>query len=146
MREDMAGFNDASRAKKAKDSKYFKKAKTKAEDYISNPGKLNGLFDKASKKANNKKEQLEVVWTHLSASFRLIKAYANGTYRKIPWRSVAMIVASIVYFVWPIDSLPDFIPFFGYLDDVSLLGWMVKTFSSDIDAFVEWESSEKDNV
>lgn len=76
----------------------------------------------------------------MTACFRLIRAYAKGTYRDIPWYSIVMIVASVIYFVMPIDLIPDFLVGFGLLDDAALLGWAVKTFSSDIDHFLEWES------
>ncbi|MGK0249356.1 MAG: uncharacterized membrane protein YkvA (DUF1232 family) [Oleispira sp.] len=125
---------------KAKKSKAYSKAKSNAENYVNNPQKLNDLIEVASKKANHKKGPLEAVWIKLMACFRLIKAYAKGTYREIPWTSLVMIVASVIYFVMPVDLIPDFFLFSGFIDDAALLGWTVKTFSSDIDAFVEWES------
>lgn len=140
----MAESNSYSKANKAKDSEAFKKAKSKAEDYASNPEKLNALIDKASKKAKGKRRPLDAVWTQLMACFRLIQAYAKGSYREIPWASLVMIVASVIYFVMPVDLIPDFILAFGLVDDAALIGWTVKTFSSDIDAFVEWESNHAD--
>jgi uncharacterized membrane protein YkvA (DUF1232 family) len=137
----MTESNNDSKARKAKDSKAFKKAKNKAEEYASNPDQLNDLIDKASKKANDKMGPLDAIWKQLMACFRLIKAYAKGTYREIPWSSLVMLISSVVYFVMPVDLMPDFILAFGLLDDAALLGWTVKTFSSDIEAFVEWESN-----
>lgn len=130
------------KAEQAKDSESFKKAKNKAEEYVNDPEKLNDLIEKASKKAQGKKGPLGELWEQISSCFRLIKAYANGTYREIPWQSLVMLVASVVYFVMPLDFIPDFLAGLGLLDDASLLAWTVKTFSSDIDAFVEWESIE----
>jgi len=132
--------SDSTWAKKVKESKTFNKAENTAREYINNPGKLEVLFDEASKKAHEKQDQLNVVWTQLLACFRLIKAYAKGEYRKVPWQSLVMIIASVLYFVWLVDLLPDFIPLLGFLDDAALLGWTVKTFKSDIDDFIEWES------
>ena len=132
--------NKADTAGKTKGSESFKKAKSKAEDYVNDPEKLNALIDKASRKATSKKGPLDGIWAQLTACFRLIRAYAKGTYRDIPWYSIVMIVASVIYFVMPIDLIPDFLVGFGLLDDAALLGWSVKTFSSDIDHFLEWES------
>lgn len=127
-------------AAKAKASRAFQKAKSKAEEYVDDAEKLNKLLDDASKKAADKLGALGAIWTQLSACLRLLRAYAKGTYREIPWYSMVMIVASVIYFVMPIDLIPDFIVGFGLLDDVALLGWTVKTFSSDIDQFLEWEA------
>lgn len=82
---------------------------------------------------------MKEVWSSLMACVRLIKAYANGSYRKIPWTSLLMIVASVVYFVMPVDLIPDFLAGFGLLDDAALLGWTIRTFAADIAAFVQWE-------
>lgn len=130
-------------AKRTKDSKSYEKAKSKAEEYAKDPEKLNDLIDNASKKASAKKGPLDAIWGQLMACFRLIRAYAKGTYREIPWYSLVMLVASVIYFVMPIDLIPDFIVGLGLVDDATLLGWTVQTFSSDIDAFTEWE---KENV
>ena len=132
--------NSSDSAKKTKASASFKKAKSRAEEYVKDSEKLNELIDRASKKATHKMGALNTVWTQLIACFRLIRAYAKGTYREVPWYSIVMIVGSVIYFVMPIDLIPDFIVGFGLLDDAALLGWTVKTFSADIDNFLEWES------
>lgn len=134
--------NKSDAAAKAKASTAFKQAKSKAEEYIKDSAKLNELIDKASKKATDKIGVLGTVWTQLTACFRLIRAYAKGSYREVPWHSLMMIVASVIYFVMPIDLVPDFIVGFGLLDDAALLGWTMKTFSADIDGFLEWESEQ----
>ena len=138
--------NRSGAAKKTKASAAFKQAKSKAEEYVKDSDKLNELIDKASKKATHKIGALSTVWTQLTACFRLIRAYAKGTYRDVPWYSIVMIVASVIYFVMPIDLIPDFIVGFGLLDDAALLGWTVKTFSTDIDNFLEWESGRPLNT
>jgi uncharacterized membrane protein YkvA (DUF1232 family) len=127
---------------RAKDSESFQKAKRKAEQYASDPKKLGNLIDQATKKANKSKGRLKAVWDQLSACFRLIKAYGSGSYREIPWSSLVMIVASVIYFVMPIDMIPDVLVGFGLVDDAAVLGWTIRTFGSDIDDFIEWESTQ----
>src|SRR5438128_429822 len=122
-------------AQRTRDSNTYQKAKSKAEEYLKSPDKLGKLVNEATDKAKGKDGPLKEVWDSLMACFRMIKAYANGSYREIPWQSLVMIVASIVYFVMPIDLIPDFIVGLGLLDDVALLGWTIKTFGTDIDAF-----------
>ncbi len=59
---------------------------------------------------------------HFRAKLRLLwmvlRDYANGTYRKVPWRSVAALAAAVVYVVSPIDLIPDFLGPLGFTDDV----------------------------
>jgi uncharacterized membrane protein YkvA (DUF1232 family) len=47
---------------------------------------------------------------------------------KTDWKPKALVVVVIVYMLWPVDLLPDLIPFIGWLDDlgfVSLAGWVL---------------------
>jgi len=76
------------------------------------------------------------------AAFRLVRCYAKGEYRDISVESFGLIVASIIYFVMPFDTLPDFIVALGFIDDVALLTWTFNTVALDLDRFVAWE---KDN-
>ena len=41
--------------------------------------------------------------------------------RRTPWAAKLFVAASILYGVWPLDLIPDFLPPFGAIDDVSLI-------------------------
>ena len=70
---------------------------------------------------------------------RMSKAYILGHYREVPWRSMLVVVAAIVYFVSPIDLIPDFIPITGLSDDFAVLLWVYSNVSVEIDKFLRWE-------
>lgn len=38
-----------------------------------------------------------------------------------------IVSAAAVYFLSPIDAIPDLIPLLGWLDDIGLITWAVKT-------------------
>ncbi len=120
-------------------SRFYGRSRSKAADYLHNRDKLNGLIDKASIKANGKKGRLRDVWTSLLSFLRLIRAYANGSYRQVSTQSLLLIVAAVIYFVSPIDLIPDFILGLGLIDDATLLAWTIRACASDIAAFTEWE-------
>jgi uncharacterized membrane protein YkvA (DUF1232 family) len=44
--------------------------------------------------------------------------YANGSYRKLPWKAVAAVAAAVIYVVSPFDLIPDFLGPIGFTDDV----------------------------
>jgi len=132
-------------ADRAKRSSSYIKAKIKADEYLKSPQKLKKLIKDAEEKAKSRRGPLGEIWENLQACFRLVNAYAKGEYHEIPWSSIAMIVASIVYFVMPLDLLPDFILGIGLLDDAALIAWTVRTISSDIEKFIEWEDARAEN-
>ncbi len=122
----------------------YGKSKAKAADYIQDRDKLSNLIDKASVKATGKKGRLKDVWTSLLAFFRLLRAYAKGSYRQISTQSLLTIVAAMVYFVSPIDLIPDFILGLGLIDDATILAWTIKACASDLAAFLAWEGKQSE--
>ncbi len=76
---------------------------------------------------------------------RLVRAWANGSYRVVPWKSLVMAVGGLTYFVLPFDIFPDFIPLLGFFDDAAVVAYIVHTIRQDLDAFTTWEGSGKLN-
>ncbi len=56
----------------------------------------------------------------------LCLAYWRGEYRAISPKALISVVAGLMYFLSPIDAIPDFIPVFGMLDDIAVLAWVMK--------------------
>jgi len=73
---------------------------------------------------------------------RLIKAYALGQYKDVPWKTILLIVAAIIYFVNPLDLVPDIIPLTGLTDDFAVLLWVYNSVSNEIDKFLTWEKTQ----
>ncbi len=74
--------------------------------------------------------------------FRMIRAWRSGRYREIPWRTIAFAAALLLYLFSPIDIIPDYIPFFGVVDDVVLLGLFLRSLHREIRRFLEWEGKQ----
>lgn len=123
-------------------SAIFKKFLSTAEGYIRQPTRLKKLLTDAYKKASEKNEVgtlAHEAWETLQTMFRLIKASMSGEYTGVPGTTVAAAVAVLVYFLSPIDLIPDFIPVLGLLDDVALVAWFSTTLKGEMDKFHEWE-------
>jgi uncharacterized membrane protein YkvA (DUF1232 family) len=65
----------------------------------------------------------------------LLRAYARGEYRDVPLRSLVLIVAGILYFVAPLDLIPDFLLGFGFVDDVTVLTYVIGVVRAEIERF-----------
>jgi len=121
----------------------FREATSKAESYAKDPKRLRQLFEDATKKSRNiPKGPFAETWAYLMAMLRLIRAYYTGAYRAIPWQSLILIIIAVIYFVSPIDLIPDWIPVIGLIDDAFVVGLVLKSVKDDLDAFMEWETSQ----
>jgi uncharacterized membrane protein YkvA (DUF1232 family) len=72
----------------------------------------------------------------------LCRAYWKGEYRAIDKKAFLAIVAALVYFVSPLDLIPDWIPVLGLLDDMAVLGWLMKSWSDELQAFRTWRDQQ----
>lgn len=125
-------------------SRAYKKARDLVSKTIQSPEKLLSLVASAqAKAAGSRSGKLAELLDSIGAAFRLLKAYARGDYRDISFESLALVVASIIYFVMPIDVLPDFILALGLADDAALLAWTFRAVADDIKAFLDWESAQQ---
>jgi len=72
--------------------------------------------------------------------FSVIKDYANGTYREIPWTTIAAIIGTLLYIFSPIDIIPDFLLPFGLMDDAAVVALCLKAIDSDLEKYKRWKS------
>lgn len=124
---------------------FFKKVTGKAGQYASNSSKLFNLARQVMTKVQQGgvKEGMSEALVQVQLLVRLIRAYASGEYRKLPWKSLVSIVGVLIYFVSPLDFIPDFLPIVGMADDLALILWLFKSLSDDLEAFSQWEKKTK---
>jgi len=131
---------------KLSENQFYQKAKQRAVDIVGNKEKINELLSASKEKLHNinfEDSKLSRMAVNLRIIIRMIKGYANGTYRELPWKSLLALVAGVVYFLMPLDFLPDFIPFTGFLDDFTVIMLLTSAFQKDIEEFLFWEDNLK---
>ncbi len=120
---------------------FFKRANIGAVRYARNSKSLLNLIREAlSKSGGLSGKNVAIFRDQLNVVTRLLKAYASGQYRQLPWKTLIRVIAVLIYFVSPIDFLPDFLPFIGLTDDIALMLWLFSGMSDDIDKFRQWEA------
>jgi|TARA_B100001094_G_scaffold100643_1_gene96812 uncharacterized membrane protein YkvA (DUF1232 family) len=122
---------------------YISKAKT----IIKDDKKLKKLIDDVLSKLKELSND-EITKTKLNNSLRvfirIINAYSSKEYTYVPWKTICLIVAGLIYFIYPVDLIPDFIPVTGLIDDVAFIAWIYESIKEDVELFLEWEKSSKE--
>ena len=100
-------------------------------------------LDFGGKSKEDTSEKIEFVennlWTKLESVGRKISFakdilalvnYMRDSY--VSWHRKAIVVAALIYFISPIDTIPDLTPLFGYLDDLGVITALLKFLGSEL--------------
>lgn len=68
----------------------------------------------------------------------LVRNYSKKEYTDIPIGSIIAIISALIYFVSPVDIVPDSIPVIGYFDDAAVVAACWKLVDSDIEEYENW--------
>lgn len=134
-------------ASRVLNSIFFKSATKKASKYAMGSLALLELLREVLSKAKDvaSKENKgvgQVLTDKLTTLSRMVKAYVSGQYRIVPWPTILKIVAVLIYFVSPIDVIPDILPIIGLTDDLAIVLWLFRALHEDIENFEAWERNQ----
>lgn len=73
----------------------------------------------------------------------LLHDYWSGEYRAVPWKLIAATGFAVTYLVSPLDIVPDFIPFVGFVDDATVFALVISSFQSEIDKYRKWKKEQR---
>ncbi|WP_339079251.1 YkvA family protein [Pseudomonas sp. TMP9] len=109
-------------------------------------GRLPALLSSAARK----REKLGSGFAELADQLKLMQALClawwRGEYRKIDSRALLAVVAALLYFVTPLDALPDWLFGFGFIDDLAVLAWVMRTWQVELGAFQQWRTAQTPEV
>lgn len=104
---------------------------------LNNPDEVERLLQRIEKKL----KKISFVGDKLAAipiMASLVRSYLKKDYTDIPAGSILAIISALLYFVSPIDIIPDSIPFLGYFDDAAVVSACWKLVNSDIEEYEAW--------
>lgn len=73
----------------------------------------------------------------------MLKDYKSKKYTETPWMSIAAIIFALLYVLNPLDLVPDFIPFIGYIDDASVIALTLKMMGGEVEAYQVWQQKQE---
>jgi uncharacterized membrane protein YkvA (DUF1232 family) len=115
----------------------------KASELVNDKSKTLSKIEEGLKIASANKGALNDVRSQLLLLFSLTKDYAKGNYVDIPKTTIVSVLAALLYFISPIDLVPDFIVGMGFLDDAFVLGFVYKRVSKELLKYQVWKAQQK---
>lgn len=122
-------------------SKGLRLFESRAAEYIKDKNKVSTLLSLAFRKGMNS-DSLKQVWEQFQLLINVLKDWVSGEYKEMPKRTVLILVAALLYFITPADLVPDIIPLSGYLDDVTVIGFVYSHISKDLDRYKVWKEKQ----
>ena len=110
--------------------------------YLKDPKKLSRLLTAVLTYADENKNAVRTFFKDVLLLWEMLNAWFRREYRAIPKKTIVLIVAALIYFVSPIDLIPDWLPG-GFIDDAALITWVIQSIASDIKKFKSWKKRRK---
>jgi uncharacterized membrane protein YkvA (DUF1232 family) len=93
----------------------------------------------------NLPDRMHQVANQTKLIMELIDDYRSGTYRKLPWHSLAVGAAAILYVANPADVLPEALLGIGFLDDIAVVALAAKVLQRDLKAYCEFKGYDAED-
>ncbi len=76
--------------------------------------------------------KLERVGKKISFAKDIVALFYYMRDPQVSWHRKAIVVAALIYFISPIDAIPDIAPLVGYLDDLGVITALLKFLGSEL--------------
>lgn len=125
-------------------NRFFKIALLQATKLAGKPARIMAILVELSDKATRvdwSANGLIGIRNKMRLATRLIQASVKGTYRLNSAFTLISLLAAIIYFINPLDLVPDMVIGLGLADDITVLSWVFKSLSQELATFEAWEKS-----
>lgn len=120
--------------------KYYPETLLKVKELMASNVLLEKLLKQVYSKLDTTVQKYADHFERIKVVLRMVEAWRTKAYRDVSKSSIAISILVLLYIVSPIDIFPDFIPIIGGLDDVLLIGFLLKIIDKEIEKFLKWES------
>lgn len=130
---------------KEKIKEQIDKFSEKAKQLMEHPEKVSAVLEKATALCESLSE-LRIIGKHFkeaSLVCSMLNDYICKRYTQIPTATVITLLAAVLYFVSPIDIIPDFLPLVGHLDDMIIFGFVQDAARADLKKYEKWKKENE---
>lgn len=114
----------------------------KAETLLKDDAKVQTFLDKLERKIKRIPFVSQEI-KNIPVLISMVRSYWKKDYTKVPFKTMVAIVSALLYFLSPIDVVPDWIPVLGQMDDALVIATCWKWVNDDIEAYRKWRKSSQ---
>jgi uncharacterized membrane protein YkvA (DUF1232 family) len=118
----------------------------KAEQMMGDSPAITKVIDDAFARLGQLSEKFYEIQDTVLALGRMLRSWVAREYTEVSPEAIVAALAALIYFVSPIDIIPDFLPLIGHLDDVLIIGYLTKVFNKEMERFLTWEFRHKERT
>jgi len=127
--------------------KKIKQFTKRVQKLSNNPRKILTFIEKVLNKLSGLEKDhghiIQRIAGNIHTLIKLVRCWINGSYTEVPATTIVSILVALLYFLSPVDIIPDIIPSIGYIDDAVVIMFIISAIEADLDAFKEWERQQK---
>ena len=73
----------------------------------------------------------------------MLRSYIKKEYKDIPIGTVIALISALLYWLAPLDVIPDAVPIAGFVDDATVIAACLKLINDDLKEYKEWRNKNK---
>ncbi|MGT2831974.1 YkvA family protein [Streptococcus halotolerans] len=117
----------------------------KADELLRDDAKMEPFLEKLEKRMKWVpfiRQELKMIPILIS----MVRSYWKKDYTRVPRRTMLAIVSALIYFLSPVDVIPDWIPILGQLDDALVVAACWKLVNKDVEDYRRWQKERRHQV
>jgi uncharacterized membrane protein YkvA (DUF1232 family) len=126
-----------------KSPKGFTRFLTLAGVYLKDPRTRLRLLSAAKEYAHDKGHLIKGFQGDLRTLVSLIKDWNRGIYTDVSKKTILLVIAALLYFISPLDTIPDFLGAVGFTDDAAVILFVLNSIKNELGRYQEWRGHDK---
>ena len=122
--------------------KGFNRFVSLAGSYIRDPQKRSYMLAAVKDYAKTQKHLIHHFKDDLQTLICLLRDWSKGKYTDVPSHTILLVVAALLYFLSPIDTIPDFFGAIGFTDDAAVVLFVLNAIKNEISHYRDWRSED----
>lgn len=116
---------------------FYEQNSAEAEDILKDEDKMERFLQKLEQKLKTVPVAGNTL-AYIPLMMSLVRNYVKKEYTEVPLTSMIAIVVALLYFLSPIDLIPDSVPGAGYIDDAVVVSGCLALVRTDLEDYRIW--------